>query len=133
MAQLTCWGQARVQCALPCLPTAPDATAAEQSVCVCRGAVGALALGHGQGCYGGCFQPSSSFEGRLAEVHTWDRILTQARPALPCPALLEGRAVQLVRGAADGQQGQRRQLHECSAAHAAQGWQGGLAPLLRAF
>ena len=38
---------------------------------------GSLVLGQNQDCYGGCFNPQFSFDGDLADVRIWDRVLTQ--------------------------------------------------------
>ncbi len=38
---------------------------------------GSLVLGQNQDCYGGCFDPQSSFDGDLADVRIWDQVLPQ--------------------------------------------------------
>lgn len=34
-----------------------------------------LFLAQNQECYGGCFSPSAAYDGYLAEVRVWDRVL----------------------------------------------------------
>eukprot|EP00210_Caulerpa_lentillifera_P004763 g4547.t1 len=41
-----------------------------------RSEKGSLVLGQNQECYGGCFSPSSAFDGSLANVRIWDRVLS---------------------------------------------------------
>eukprot|EP00210_Caulerpa_lentillifera_P004747 g4531.t1 len=43
-----------------------------------RSSNGSLVLGQNQECYGGCFSPSTSFNGSLANVRVWNRVLTNA-------------------------------------------------------
>ncbi|KAL0039808.1 hypothetical protein WJX77_008614 [Trebouxia sp. C0004] len=40
---------------------------------------GSLVLGQNQDCYGGCFDPQTSFDGDLADVRIWDQVLSQNR------------------------------------------------------
>ncbi|DBA68967.1 TPA: hypothetical protein ACH3X2_013140 [Trebouxia sp. C0005] len=40
---------------------------------------GSLVLGQNQDCYGGCFDPQTSFDGDLADVRMWDQVLPQER------------------------------------------------------
>lgn len=42
-----------------------------------RSATGSLVLGMDQNCYGGCFSPATSFDGNLAVLRIWSRVVTQ--------------------------------------------------------
>lgn len=42
-----------------------------------RSEEGSLVLGQNQECYGGCFSPSSAFDGSLANVRIWNRVLSK--------------------------------------------------------
>ena len=43
-----------------------------------RDAVGSLVLGQNQECVAGCFSPASSYDGSMANVRIWDRVLTKS-------------------------------------------------------
>lgn len=42
-----------------------------------RSSTGSLVLGQNQECYAGCFSPSSAFDGSLANVRIWSRVLSE--------------------------------------------------------
>ena len=46
-----------------------------------RDSVGSLVLGQNQECFAGCFSPASSYDGSMANVRIWDRVLSKTEIA----------------------------------------------------